>query len=221
MSKWVYVIIIIIIILLIVGIVILYFVFRNKSTTNSGVSPIPQLPLKYGDIISINSVNGSGPLIPCGVAFIDTNTCKNNVIVSSNSSGETPSNTVKSWTINSATKKTGDSIFYGDEVIITSATGGNLDICGVTDTTKCGDNIGITTEVGNSALWIIQKTGLTSKPVTINTKLTILNKSANLTLSLCGSTDDCSLCTGATENCSLNATLRPDSALNVWTLSRI
>lgn len=223
METWVIILIIVFLVIIIAIILIWFFLFKGKTTV------IPTNGLKYGDIVSVNMVTPTsffnGPLIPCGVEFIDIKTCKNNVVVTTSTATE-PSNTVKSWTFNSSTKKIGEPIEYGDEVIITSKTGGNLDICGVSNNVaNCGDNIGISTGVGHSTIWKIQKLTDsidTGKFVVKDTNLFIFNKSSNLRLSACGNTNDCSLCTGSSSvNCSLNVTLRTSNSDNIWSISSI
>ena len=220
METWVVILIVVFLIIIIAIIIIWVFVFRGNVPANA---------LKYGDIVSVNMKNEvsdrDGPMIPCGIKFIDTSTCKNNVVVVT-SSVTAPSNTVKSWTFNSTTKKKGEPVLYGDDVIITSGTGGNLDICGMTNNVEsCGDNIGISTGVGHLTIRKRQKltdTTDTSNFVIKNTNLSILNKTSNIRLSICGSVDDCSLCSDSTDtSCAFNVTLRTADSNNVWSISDI
>ena len=231
METWVIILIfVIIIIIIIVCILIWYFVYKDNPTDSITVIPPtnPTSPLKYGDNVSINMVNivtnFNGPLIPCGTKFINLNVCKQNVVVV-NSNANSLSNTLKSWKFTSATKSIGTPISYGEDVFITSETGGKLDICGKTDSAICGDNVGISTPpIGVGSLWQIQKIGTTNTSAFVmpNVNLYIHEKNSNKRLSICNYIDSCTVCKDSTsKDCSLNVSLRSDNNSNIWNILNI
>lgn len=184
------IIIIFILIILVIVVLVWYFYFFRAIPTNA---------LKYGDNIKIVSNNSNkGSIVPCGDP--DDPKCKSNVVIreSNTQSNET-------WTVKSTSKKNGSAVLYGDDVIFTSATDGNLFLCGMTPSSQCGRDVGLSLGTDDTSLWTFQRITTTTDTTTnnfviLNTDLLINSKSANMKLSVCGSVPECGI----------NVTLRTD-----------
>jgi len=198
------IIIIFILIILVIVVLVWYFFFFSSIPTNA---------LKYGDNIKIVSNNSNkGSIVPCG--DLDDPKCKNNVVIreSNTQSNET-------WTVKSTSKKNGSAVLYGDDVIFTSSTGGNLFLCGMAAPSQCGRNVGLSSGTDDTSLWTFQKISTTDTStnnfVILNTDLLINSKSANIKLSVCGSVPQCGI----------NVTLRtddPSSTTNkIWQVQTV